>query len=227
MIDMPAIISNTVIDNMKGWSTDIKIPDISSVIAVLKETWDLQTFTNLEQGKVAVPDDVINQSLKAMLEGNDQVKELSITSLDDKKIKITALTKTAGHIIFICRVEQFEHNKDYSVMKLKILDKKLPDKPIVSWIFSKVSLAMVTKLVGNVNPGQGLTVKITGNEVAIDFHQALYNSSIGGVDILGYKPLDAMIITEAVPQKGFVDFTTSIDMPDNVKNMIKNVLPQS
>ena len=110
-------------------------------------------------------------------------------------------------------------------MKLKIVDKKLPDKPMLSWIFSKVSLAMVTKLVGNVDPGHGLAVKIVGNEVTIDFHQALYSSNIGTVDILGYKPLDAMVITEAVPEKGFVNFTTSIDLPDNIKNMIKNVLP--
>ena len=110
-------------------------------------------------------------------------------------------------------------------MKLKVLDKKLPNKPIVSWIFSKVSLAMVTKMVGNVDPGHGLGLKIAGNEVTIDFHQALYNSNIGTIDVMGYKPLDAVIIKEAIPEKGFVNFTTAVDLPENIKNMIKNVLP--
>lgn len=225
MIDMPVVLSNHVMESVKGWVSETKIPDLSHVIAVLKETWDLQTFTNLEQGKVAISDDVINQSLAAAIKDNEQVKELSIASLEDHKLKITALTKKAGHVIFVCRVEQFEHNKDNSVMKLKIVDKKLPDKPMLSWIFSKVSLAMVTKLVGNVDSGNGLLVKIVGNEVTIDFHQALYSSNIGTVDILGYKPLDAMVITEAVPEKGFVNFTTAIDLPDSIKNMIRNVLP--
>ena len=225
MIDMPVIISSQVMESVKGWSSEIKIPDLSHVIAVLKDTWDLQTFSNLEQGKVAISDDVINQSLAAAIEDNEQVKELSITSLEDHKLKITALTKKAGHIILVCKVEQFVHNKDNSFMKLKVVDKKLADKPIISWIFSKVSLAMVTKLVGNVDPGHGLAVKIVGNEVTIDFHQALYNSNIGTIDVLGYKPLDAMIITEAVPQKGFVNFTTALDLPDHIKDMIKNVLP--
>lgn len=224
MIDMPAIISNNAMDTIQGWSTEVKIPDVSHVIAVLKETWDLQTFANLQQGKVAISDDVINQSLAVAIE-DSEVKELSITSQEDHKLKITALTKKTGHMVFLCRVEHFEHTKDHSVIKLRILDKKLPDKPIVSWIFSKVSLAMVTKLVGNVDPGHGLGVKIVGNEVTIDFHQALYNSSLGTIDVVGYKPLDAVIIKEAIPEKGFVNFATDVDLPDSVKNMISNVLP--
>jgi hypothetical protein len=225
MIDMPVIISDHVMDAVKGWSIEETIPNLSHVIAVLKETWDLQTFRNLEKGKVAVPDDVMNEYLASTIEDSEEIRELSITSLEDHKLRITALTKKAGRMVFICHIKQFEHNKDSSVMKLKIVDKKLPDKPIVSWIFSKVSLAMVTKFVGHVDPGYGLGVKIVGNEVTIDFHQALYNSNIGTIDVLGYKPLDAVIIKEAVPEKGFVNFTTAVDLPDEIKDRIKNVLP--
>lgn len=224
MIDMPIVIPSNVMENIGGWSTELKIPDLSHVITVLKETWDLQTFNNLQQGKVAVADDVINESLQAAIEGSESIKELSITSLEDHKLKISALTKQAGHIVFICKVEQFIHSKDLSMIKLKIIDKKLPDKPIVSWIFSKVSMAMVTKLVGRVEPDHGLAVQIHGNEVTIDFHQALYESKMGSAELFGYKPMDALIINEAVPQKGFVQFTTAMDLPANIKMMIENVL---
>lgn len=224
MIDMPAIHSESIMETMKEWGADAKIQDISHAVRVIKETWDLQTFTNLEQGKVAVSDDVINQSLALAVEGSDQVKELHIASLGDHTLKVTALTKKAGRIVFLCRVEQFEHKKDHSLVKLKIIDKKLPDKPLVSWIFSKVSLAMAAKLVGNVN-ADGLGVKIAGNEVTIDFHQALCDSSLGTLTMWGYKPLDAVIIKEAVPEKGFINFTTTVDLPDHLKNMIRNVLP--
>ncbi|MDF2634561.1 MAG: hypothetical protein K0R78_1435 [Pelosinus sp.] len=226
-IDMPITVASNVMENIQGWSTELKIPDLSHVIAVLKETWNLQTFKNLEQGKVAISDDIINEYLATAIEDSEEVKELSITSLENHQLKITALTKKAGHMVFLCRVERFEHNKQYSVMKLKVVDKKLPDKPIVSWIFSKVSLAMVTKLVGNVDPGHGLGLKIKGNEVNIDFHQALYNSNLGTIDVLGYKPLDAVIVREAMPEKGFVNFTTAVDLPDHIKEMIKNVLSDS
>jgi len=224
-MDMPIVIAEGFMENIKGWSHDIKIPDLSNVIAVLKETWDLQTFTNLEQGKIAVADDIINQSLAAAIADNEQVKELSITSLEDHKLKITALTKQAGHVVLVCKIEQFVHDKDHSSIKLKVVDKKLPDKPIISWIFSKVSLAMVTKLVGNIDPGNGLAVGIFGNQVTIDFHQALYSSKIGSIELMGYKPLDALTIYEAVPEKGFINFTTAVDLPDNIRAMIKNVLP--
>lgn len=211
-------------DTIKNWSADEKVANVSSVIAVLKDTWNLQTFENLQQGKVAVGDEVINRSLAAALEGSTQIKELTVASQENHTLKITALTSEVGHVVMVCRIEQFQQDKDSSFIKLKVLDKKLPDKPFVSWIFSRVSLAMVTKLVGKVEPGHGLNVQIEGNYVTVDFHQALLMSPLGNSKLFGYKPLEALTITEAVPEKGYVVFKTAVDMPEGVSAMIKNVL---
>lgn len=223
-MDMPVVIPASFAESVMMWVTTAKVEDVSGLVNTLQETWDLQTFENLEQGRVAVPDHVINEYLAEAIAGSEQVKELKITSLDDNKLRITALTPKAGRIIFTCKVEQFEHDKNHSVIKLRALDKKLPDKPLVSWIFSRVSLAMVTKLTGSINPGEGMAVAVHGNQVTINFHQALTNSKLGQAEAFGYKPIDYLVINEAVPEKGHVIFKTSLNLPDNVRTMVKNTL---
>lgn len=223
-MDMPVIVQAGFADSIKEWSATGKISDVAGFVNTLQEIWDLQTFENLEKGFVAVPDEVINEYLAAALDDSEQVKELKIMSLEDNKLKITALTKKAGRVVLICQVEQFEHDKEHSVIKLKALDKKLPDKPLLSWIFSRVSLAMVTKLTGSINPGEGIVLNVRGNEAIIDVHQALYNSKLGQAEIFGYKPIDYLVIYQAIPENGHVLFKTSMDLPDNVRTMIRNTL---
>jgi len=219
-VDLPADFSHTI--NFS--SIEAKMPDLSPVITIIQETWDHETLAGLEQGKVAVPDAVINQSLTAALGDDTRVKELQISSLGDGKIKIAAVVPQAGHIVLVCKLEQFQHDKQRSVMTMKILNKKLPDKPMLSWIFSKVSLAMAAKFVGKVDFGPDLLVDIKGNTVTIDFHQALYNSRFGSAELFGFKLLDALVITQAVPQQGYVEFDTALDMPDSIKSMLQNIL---
>lgn len=223
-MDMPVVLPSSFTDNIQGWSSGTKLPDLSNAITILRETWDLQTFSNLQAGKVSVPDDVINQSLDMALEDGEQVQKLTIESQEDHKLKVTALTKKAGRVVMVCQVEQMEHDKDHSVIKLKALDKKLPDKPLLSWIFSRVSLAMVTKVVGHIDPGQGLAMNIRGNEVTVDFHQALYQSRFGGLEIFGCRPLDYLTIYGATPYKGYVEFQTNLELPDQIGSMFQNAL---
>ncbi|MPM50788.1 hypothetical protein SDC9_97531 [bioreactor metagenome] len=223
-MDMPVVIPVNFADSIRVWATTAKVADVTGLVNTLQETWDLQTFENIEQGRVAVPDHVINEYLAEAVQGSDQVKELKITSLEDNKLRITALTPKAGHVVLVCKIEQFEHNKNHSVIKLKALDKKLPDKPLASWIFSKVSLAMVTKITGTINPGDGMAITIHGNQATLDFHQALANSKLGQAEAFGYKPIDYLVIHEAVPQNGYVVFKTNLDLPENVRAMVKNAL---
>lgn len=223
-MDMPVVIPASFADSIKEWSATVNVADVSGFITTMQETWDLQTFENLEQGKVAVPDHVINEYLASTIDGSEQVREIKIASLEDNKLRITATTAKAGRVVLVCKVEQFEHDKDHSVIKLRALDKKLPDKPLLSWIFSRVSLAMVTKITGSINPGDGLALTIHGNEATINFHQALSSSKMGQAEVFGYKPMDYLVIHESIPQNGYVIFKTNLDLPENVRSMVKNAL---
>ena len=224
MLDMPTVLPAAFTAELQQWASEVNVSDAAEMIKVVQETWSLQTFNAIEQGRVAVPDDVINQSLTAMLEEGGPVKKMTVTSLADNKINITALTEKTGHVVLICKVEQFKHDKDHSVIKLKALNKKLPDKPVMSWIFARVSLAMAAKITGGINPGEGLQLTLHGNEATIDFHQALYQSRFGTVQLFGYRLVDFVAVTQAVPHDGYVEFQTSLTLPDQIKTMVKNAL---
>jgi hypothetical protein len=225
VMTVPAIIENVNDTRISLFSFD-KIADLSKVTPIIKETWDAQTLTKLRQGKVVVPDDVINKSLAMFLESEqpEQVQGLTVQSFADERMKITVNTKKKGQIVLVCKIEQFEHDKNHSLMKLKVVDKKLPDEPFLSWIFSKFSLAMVAKVAGHIDAPEGVEVKLHGNEVTADFHTALNNSRFGKLEFFGYKPIDALVIHSLTPQKDGVELSADLDLPEKVKNMLQNVV---
>lgn len=225
VMTVPAIIENVSDTRINFFSFD-KIVDLGKVTPIIKETWDAQTLANIRQGKVIVPDDVVNKSLAMFLESEqpEQVTGLTVQSFANQRIKITANTKKKGRIVLVCQIKQFEHDKNHSLMKLKVVDKKLPDEPFVSWIFSKVSLAMVCKVAGHIDAPEGVEVKLHGNEVTVDFHKALYNSRFGQLELFGYKPIDALVIHSLTPQKDNIELSADLDLPEQVKNMLQNVV---
>lgn len=223
MVDMPAYIEQGA-SAFFDIADSVKIPDYSKVIPILQQTWDAQTFSDLKQGKVAVPDDVINNYLAQAIQGNDKVSELKVTSLENNKFRFTAQTSSMGRVEMLCLLQELQHDKNHSVLTIKLLSKKLPDKPLMSFLFSHVSMAMVVKIVGPVDVAQGVNLSYRGNVVHIDFHQALYDSAFGKAELYGYNILDAIAINGAATKEGAVTINTDLDLPENVKGMIARVL---
>lgn len=67
-------------------------------------------------------------------------------------------------------------------------------------------------------------MEFNGNEITVDFHQALYQSAVGSVELFGCRPLDYLTIYSAIPNKGYVEFQTNMSLPDNIKEIIQNSL---
>lgn len=220
---MPAWIETAAVAPVSWLSADATLADMAYSAAVIREIWDAQSFSDLLAGTVRVPDDVMNQALTAMLAKEGPVRELRITSLANHQIRIDAKTTTHGRVRLQCRVEQLEHNQVHSWLKLKVIGKKLPDRPLLSWIFSRVSLAMVSKTAGLLDPESGLAVAVDGNDICVDFRQALYRSALGGLTVLGYRPLDALTIYSLTPQAGYVEVHAGLNLPDSVKILMKSV----
>ena len=73
-MDMPALtLPAAVTDTIQSWSTESPVLDLSDKLGVVKETWDLQTFSELQEGKVAVPDEVINDTLAKAIDDSERV----------------------------------------------------------------------------------------------------------------------------------------------------------
>ncbi|MBP2631183.1 MAG: hypothetical protein H6Q70_1811 [Firmicutes bacterium] len=224
MIDMPVDISSQMLGDINFSELSGQVENLKPVIDVVRQTWDMQTLEQLKDGKVAVSDEMINESIAKNIDENSAIKGLKVTSVGDGKMKLTADTKKFGPVELLCRIDQFEHSKDTSVLKFKVLEKNLPDNGTMSWIFSRISLSMAEKMVGKVDLGENVKTKISGNTVTVDFQEALKASSFGQIQLFGYSLSDAVVIEQAVPKEGYIEFKTSLNLPDTVKNMLDNIL---
>lgn len=224
MVDMPVVLEAEAPSGSGFASFSGSIADFSPVIEVVRHTWNTQTLTDLRDGRIAVPDDVINTSLAKYADENSSIHDIRVTSLGDDKLRLVAKTKKFGAVDFLCRIDQFEHNRDISLLKFTVLEKDLPDQQVLSWIFSRVSLSMVEKMVGRIDLGDQVKTKVVGDTVAIDFHEALANSEFGKANLLGYGLSDAILIESASPKDGYIEFKTSLNLPDAVKTMLYRML---
>lgn len=223
-MDMPISMPAEALGSLNFSSLSGSIADLSPMIAVVRHTWSTQTLAGLREGKVTVPDDVINESLAKYSDENSSIHDIEITSLGDSKLRLIAKTKKFGAVDITCRIDQFEHNKDISFLKFTVLEKDLPDQEVLSWIFSRVSLSMVEKMVGRIDLGESIKTKVVGDTVAIDFHQALEETEFGSANLFGYRLSDAIVIENAVPKEGYIEFKTMLNMPETVKSMLYNIV---
>lgn len=224
MIDIPidAPVQAAIHSGYQSFSESIA--DLSPVINIVRHTWSTQTLADLKEGKVAIPDDVVNESLAKYADANASVRDIQITSLGEGKLRLIAKTQKFGSIDFLCRIDQFTHNQDVSLLKFTVLEKDLPDQSVLSWIISRVSLSMVEKMVGRIDLGEQIKTKVTGDTVAIDFHQALAATDFGKANLFGYGLSDAISIESAVPKEGYIEFKTGLHLPETVKTMLYNIL---
>lgn len=224
MLDLPVDIPTDAIGRISFANISETVTNLEPIMSVIRHTWSTQTLAEITDGKVSVPDEVINESLARYTNENSHIYNINVTSLGENKLRLVAQTKKFGAIDFICRIDQFEHNKDISLLKFTVLEKDLPEHEVLSWIISRVSLSMVEKMVGRIELGDTIKTKIVHDTVAIDFHDALNETEFGKSNLFGYKVSDALVIENAVPKDGYIEFKTSLDMPETVKRMLYNIL---
>ena len=216
----PPALPVSFADSFSSWSANAQLPALSEITPLLKEAWDLQTFENIQSGKIAVPDDAVNAYLADALKEQTEVSELSISCRADQTLAIHARTKAIGRIEMLCTLEQFAHDAGQTSIRLQVRDKKLPDHPVLSWVFARVSLALATKLTGPLDPGQGVKVSINGNSITVDLREALLNSSFGRINIFSWQPVNTLEIKSALPCDGYLLLTTGLEIPENIRKLV-------
>jgi hypothetical protein len=194
-------------------------------VQVLRKTWDKKTMEGIMSGRVAVPDATINDALAKKFANHGHVKSLSITSLENGRMAIHLDTKDIGRVELIGTIDRFVHKKDISYMTFTVEQKKLVDHiRYLSWIFSRMSLSLMEKLTGEMNPFEELPLTFKGNTVKADFSQKIKSSDLAKTTVLGYNLADSLQIDGAVPHKDYVEFQTNLQVPDDVKNLILRAL---
>lgn len=225
MIALPAAIIE-VVNQVDISNLMAAINQYAPAWQVVKETWSRETIKELIDGNVAVPDKVINQALAEQFQDkpDGNVTSMYITSHENGKIDIFADTKSIGRVEISGTFEKFVHNQDESVMHFKVKERALKDHGLLSWFVSRMPLSMTQGLVGKIDISDDMPVKIKGNTVMVDFKENLQKSKLAEKQVNGHQALYLFEIEEAIPKEGYIAFKTKLHIPDDIKDMLKNII---
>ena len=224
-MDMPAIISE-YFPGISAESISEAVDDYQPAWQVIKHTWSNETLKEIMQGKVSVPDSVINEaiaeSLQAEKDGSEAaaeppVTELKLTSRENGRLEIFANTKKIGRVEFSGTIEEFVHNKEDSHVTYRVRERALKDHGLASWFFSRISMSLSQKLFGKLDLGESLPTTIKGNYITVDCRKALEQSKLAKAEIKGYPVLDMLEIKNAVPHDGYIMFETRLNIPQETQ----------
>ena len=224
-MDMPAIISE-YFPGISAESISEAVEDYQPAWQVIKHTWSNETLKEIMQGKVSVPDSVINEaiaeSLQAEKDGSEAaaeppVTELKLTSRENGRLEIFANTKKIGRVEFSGTIEEFVHNKEDSHVTYRVRERALKDHGLASWFFSRISMSLSQKLFGKLDLGESLPTTIKGNYITVDCRKALEQSKLAKAEIKGYPVLDMLEIKNAVPHDGYIMFETRLNIPQEIQ----------
>ena len=224
-MDMPAIISE-YFPGISVESISEAVEDYQPAWQVIQHTWSNETLKEIMQGKVSVPDSVINEaiaeSLQAEKDGSEAaaeppVTELKLTSRENGRLEIFANTKKIGRVEFSGTIEEFVHNKEDSHVTYRVRERALKDHGLASWFFSRISMSLSQKLFGKLDLGESLPTNIKGNYITVDCRKALEQSKLAKAEIKGYPVLDMLEIKNAVPHDSYIMFETRLNIPQEIQ----------
>ncbi len=223
MIDIPANWMEKI-QNVDWSKVKESVKDYGPAIKVLQQTWSKESLLEISQGKLFVPDSVINDAIAKRIPENGSVTGVTVKSHANGRLDIRAETKKVGPVEFSGEIKEFVHNGDQSYMTYRVRSRNIPDHGLMSWIFSRVSLSMAERLVGHIEISDDLPISIKHNTVTVDYSKVLAESDFGRTEYQGHKLMDMLEIEGATPKEGGVEFDTKLNVPDDVKKALVALL---
>lgn len=224
MMDMPVEAAAEMPFNFNLAVVSQTIADYWPVVETVRTIWSYNDLQALWEGRLAVPDSVINEALSGYVANNEGINSVSIESRADGKFMLYTDTEKFGQINLLCRIDDFVHNDKENYLKIKVLEKDIPDNGTLSWIFSRLSLSMAQKAFGRIDFGDDVAVKIKGNNVMVDYSAALNESAAGQTEFMGKSLADMVRIDSAVSREGCLELSTALTVSDEVKAMLQRVV---
>jgi len=225
VIDLPANWQEQL-QNIDWGKVQEKIADYGPALNVIKDTWDRETLAEISQGNLFVSDKMLNEAIAKSIKEDSPAKAVILESQDNGRLKVTIDTAKVGKVELTGEVKEFVHAGDKSYMVYRVRERNIPSHGLMSWVFSRVSLAMAQRMVGSLKLSEDLPVEIKHNTVRIDYSKVLADSEFGKTMFHGHRLLDMIEIEKATPKAGGIMFQTKLNVPDDVKDDLKALLPQ-
>ena len=226
VIDIPA----NVIEQVKNvdWSAVREaVRDYSPALTVLRDTWDRETLAQIAEGHLFVRDSVLNEAIAKNLGMGGTIRGIVIRSHANGRLDLLCTTtKKYKKVELSGTIEEFVHDGDKSYAVYCVREKNIPDHGFVSWVFSRVSLSMVERMMGRFDVSENLPVEIHGNKVHVDFREMLAASKLGQTEFHGHRLTDMIEIEGASVQEGGIMFDTKLNVPDDVRDALEALLQE-
>lgn len=220
MIDLPAGWQEQI-QNIDWSRVQQAVKDYGPALKVIQQTWSKESLLEISQGKLFVPDDVINEALAKRIPAEGQVKAVTVRSHANGRLDITADTDAkVGRIELSGEIKEFVHEGDTSYMVYRVRERNLPSQGLMSWVFSRISLSMAERMLGHIEISDDLPLEIHGNTVRVDYSKVLAESDFGQTQYQGHRLIDMIEIRNASPKEGGVEFQTKLNIPDEVKDAL-------
>lgn len=226
VIDIPA----NVIEQVKNvdWSAVREaVRDYSPALTVLRDTWDRETLAQIAEGHLFVRDSVLNEAIAKNLGMGGTIRGIVMRSHANGRLDLLCTTtKKYKKVELSGTIEEFVHDGDKSYAVYCVREKNIPDHGFVSWVFSRVSLSMVERMMGRFDVSENLPVEIHGNKVHVDFREMLAASKLGQTEFHGHRLTDMIEIEGASVQEGGIMFDTKLNVPDDVRDALEALLQE-
>jgi len=185
-------------------------PMPTEIGSLVQTIWKAQTIDGLSNGLWVIPEVVLNEYFANSLH-NDKVKNPKLKLLDDNRMYIT-FDSSLGRVALTGEIKQFVHNQTDSYIEVYIREKKLADKPFLSWMLKFVSLGAIADLYGNPQKDvKQVNANISGNTLKVNFRPLVENSLLK--NDIGRK----IDINSVTTRAGMLELHTNIKAADLIE----------
>ena len=201
------------------------VQDYGPALTVLRDTWDRETLAQIAEGHLFVRDSMLNEAIAKNIGTDGTIRSIELRSHANGRLDLLCTTtKKYKKIELSGTIEEFVHVGDKSYAIYRVREKNIPNHGFVSWVFSRISLSMVERLMGHLDVSDRLPVDIRGNKVYVDFHEVLAASKLGQTTFRGHKLTDMIEIEGVAVREGGIMFDTKLNVPDDVKNALRKIM---
>lgn len=134
MIDLPASWQEQL--QTIDWSKlEEKVQDYGPVIQIIQHTWNRESLQEISQGKLFVPDEVVNEAIAQRIPANGRVTALKVVSHANGRMDIVTDTTSVGKIELSGEIKEFVHSGDKSYAVYRVRERNIPSHGLMSWVF--------------------------------------------------------------------------------------------
>ncbi|MCX7971209.1 MAG: hypothetical protein N3A57_06560 [Negativicutes bacterium] len=210
-------------DADQGQLANISLGDVieggGKAVTTMEKLWGKQRLMDLLNGKLVIPDEVTNEYITEVIKaGNagNSIESVSVTTRTGKKLGFRVVSKNATVLIKAdIREIAFDAAQKKGYMKFFVTNVALDDPTIFGWVKNLFvrcySFGTLCNMFGSdMNYGKNVKVITDGDNVAVDFIDAVMKSPVADVDIYGVKLVNQIKITGFDTDDGnlylYVDF---------------------